>query len=223
MATRLELINAALARLGEQALEFESAAAAAAFGDTGVVDPEDDLQRIAAAVYPQVRASLLNAHPWSWLTQRTRLIERPAVEGEDSGSWPYRMRYRLPNPAVNSVRAVYKAVVTDLPTTTGWTVQGGWLYAEFEVAFIEDQRQVDEAVFPQLFQNALTLQLAAEMAMPVKEDLDTMRYYERLAEKALNDAMRVDAQSHPVATIPRFAWEEARLADSLGYRSHAVT
>lgn len=223
MATRLELINAALARLGEQELEFESAAAKAAFGDAGVVDPEDDLQRIAGAIYPQVRASLLNAHPWSWLTQRTRLVLRPAVEGEDAGAWPYANRYRLPNPSVNSVRAVFTQASSDTPTTTGWKVEGGWLYTNVEIAFIEDQRQVDETVFPQLFQNALTLKLAAEMSLPIKEDLETMRYYERLAENALNDAMRVDAQSQPVKVIPRFDWEEARLAETYSFRRHAVT
>lgn len=225
MATRLELINDALALLGEQSLEFESAAAAAAFGDAGVVDPEDDLQRIAAAAYPVVRASMLNAHPWSWLTERTILVESPFVEGEPEpqSSWPHTRRYRLPNPDIGSIRAVFSSATPSTPQSDGWTVQGGWLFTDFALGRIESQRVVAEEVFPQLFQNAMVMGLCAEMAMPVKEDLDTMRMYARKAEAALNDAMRVDAQSHPVATIPRFAWEEARLTGLTGTRSHAVT
>ena len=223
MATRLTIINAALAELGEQPLEFEDEAAAAAFGDTGVVDPEDDLQRIVGAIYPQVRADLMNAHPWSWLTERAPLTELPAQQGENATAWPYPRRYRLPNPFIANVRAVYDATATGRPRTTGWTVQSGYLYAAFTIGYVEDQRQVDETVFPQLFENALVLALVARFAMPIKEDLDTRRIYEGLAEKALNNAMRVDAQSHPVSTIPTFDWEEARLTEEFGLYRHAVT
>ena len=222
MGTRLQIINAALAELGELSLEFENEAAAAAFGDAGTVDPEDDLQRITGAIYPQVRANLLNAHPWSWLKERQVLIALPAQEGENAAVWPHPNRYRIPNPFVSSIRAVYDKLVSDRPRPDGWDVQGGYLYAGFELGFIEDQRQVDETVFPQLFENALVLALVARFAMPIKEDLDTRRIYEQVAERALPDAKRVDAQSHPVAVLPRFEWEEARQAEVFGSRRHRV-
>ena len=218
MGTRLSNINAALAELREYPLEFESAAAAAAFGDQGVVDPEDDNQVITAAIYPQVRASLLNAYPWSWLTERQVLIAQPARGDENAEAWPYPNRYRLPNPSVGNLRAVYDKLVSDRPRPDGWRVQGGYLYASFEVGYIEDQRQVDETVFPQLFENALILTLASRFAMPLIQDIDTMRIYAQLAERALRDAKRVDAQGHPAAVLPRFEWEEARQGEVFGSR-----
>ena len=223
MGTRLSIINAALADIDEQPLEFESAAAAAAFGDAGTIDPEDDLQRKAAAIYPQVRAALLNAYPWSWLTERYAVSTLPARAGEDATAWPYPQRYRLPNPYVGNLRAVYDRLVPETPRPDGWSVQGGFLYARFDVGFIEDQRQVDETVFPQLFENALVLKLASRFAMAVKDDIDTMRIYAQMAAEALKDAKRVDAQGQPVKAIPRFEWEEARVAEVFGYRRHAVT
>ena len=223
MATRLELINRALALIGEQSLEFESPEAAAAFGDQGVVDPEDDLQRIAGAAYPIVRAAMLFAHPWSWNTRRDVLVAHPATGNDNVGEWPYPMRYRLPSPEIGIVRAVFDQNASQSPRTTGWEVQNGYLYATFDVAWVDTQRQVDETVWPELFANAVTIGLAAELAMPIKEDVDTMRIYQRKAEAALNDAMRVDAQGQPVKTIPRFDWEEARLAEQFGYYRHAVT
>ena len=218
-------MNASLAELGEQALEFESEAAAAAFGDTGVVDPEDDLQRITGAIYPQVRAELMIAHPWSWLKERQQLTERPWQEGEPfpASTWPYSRRYRLPNPYIANIRAVYDKNVGSTPRAEGWDVQSGYLYADFEVGYIEDQRDADETTWPQLFENAVVLALCARFAMPLKEDIETRRIYEQLAEKALNNATRVDAQSHPVAVIPRFDWEEARHGEFFGVRSHPVT
>ena len=223
MGTRLSIINAALARIGEDSLEFESDAAAAAFGDQGTIDPEDDLQRITSSIYPQTLADLLNAHPWSWLTERKVLIALPAQEGENAEAWPYPNRYRVPNPFVGSIRAVYDKLISNAPRPDGWAVQGGYIYSDFEVGYVEDQRVVDETVFPQLFENALTLQLASDFALPVKEDVETMRLYANLAERALRNAKRVDAQSHPVSVLPRFEWEEERVAETFGYRRHRVT
>ena len=82
MATRIEIIYRALARLGEQPLEFESPEAAAAFATNAALEVEDDIQRIAAAIYPDVRASRLNAHPWSWHVARDTPPAVPWTEGE---------------------------------------------------------------------------------------------------------------------------------------------
>ena len=210
MATRLDIINAALARIGEQALEFDGQEAEAAFTLSGTIDPLDDVQRITSAIYPSIRHELLNAHPWSWLTQRHVPSLVPAQAGESSGDWPAQHRYALSNPYVASVRAVYRTTLPQQPQPSGWTVQGGFLYSSFPVGWVEDQRQIPEPDFPQLFVTALEVRLASEYALPLMQDIDTMRVYERKAEAALNNAMRVDAQSHPVARIPRFDWEEAR-------------
>ena len=213
MQTRLALINAGLSLLGEQPLEFESDEAAAAFSANASINPEDDVQRTMGAIYPMVRSTLLNAHPWSWLTVRHRPIEAPWRLGEDvpQSDWaPFVHRYQLNNPFVASIRAVYLEGMRQVPATEGWTVRGGYLWSMRPIVALEDQRQTDESVWPELFDTAVILSLAAHGALPIMQDIETGRQYERKAEMALKNAQRVDAQSHPVKTIPRFSWEEAR-------------
>ena len=214
MATSIELINKALARISELPLEFESEAARAAFGTQGLFDPEDDVQRVASSIYPAVRVSLLYAHPWSWNTQRHVLIPVPYADTEPDpeSAWPYTNRYRLPDPEVYSIRSVHQRYAPEQPRTEGWDAQGGFLFAGFDAHFVVSQRDVDEQSWPKLFEVAVEWQLAAELAMPLKEDVETMNAYLQIAERKLHDAKRVDAQSHPVKVIPRFSWDEARVA-----------
>lgn len=215
MATRIGLINKALARLGEFPLEFADDDDRAAFGDPNVTYYEDDRAEMASLIYPEVRTTLLNAHPWSWLAERASLVkrERQADEtAEDEAAWPFPNRYRLRNQHIGAVRAVFESGRVSQPRADAWTIQGGWLYADFEVAFVEYQRQISEEAFPDLFANAMIMALCAEFAMPIKDDLPTQARFRQLAELALNDAKRVDGQGHPIQVLPVFEWEEARLA-----------
>ena len=205
-------------------MEFATPAETARFTTAGVFDPEDDLQARVGAIYPQVRAEMMASYPWSWLTARAELTQVPLTEaeGRDDAAlamqvrrrWPYRYRYSVPNPAVGNVRAVYDNLQLSEPRARndGWTVQGPALYAEFSPAWIEYQSDVAEEAWPQLFENAVTLKLAARLSMSLKEDLPTTRYYEQLAQLAHSDAKRVDAQSHPSRDLPQFDWVDARVS-----------
>lgn len=220
MATRLTIANAALADLGEDLLQFATPQAAAEFTSGALIDPEDDIQARVAAIYPQVRSKMLAAHPWSWLSERASLRAVPAAQGEDKTAWPYTYRYAVPNPFVGSIRAVYDRVEQQsesIARTNGWDVKGAYLYASFSPAFIESQVDTAEEAWPDLFTNAVTLLLTARLAMSIKEDLPTMNAYLREAKEALADAMRVDAQSHPVQVVQHFEWVESRVNDTFGY------
>ena len=221
MADRLTMLNAALAELGEETLYFASQEEASAFNQTGLADTEDDLQVRCAALYPQVRTELLNAYPWSWLSRRRRLEEEPRGTAEMDEDWPYRYRYVNPTPNVASIRAVYDEGSTtlgprtvnlaeNLPKLDGWAVMGAYVFADFRPAWCHYQGEVAEEAWPQLFENAMIQALAARLSMSVKEDLPTTRYYEQIAERALNDAKRTDSQSQPSQRVQHFDWEEAR-------------
>ena len=220
MATsRLTIATAALAEIGDEPLEFATPQDAARFTTEGVFDPEDDLQARVAAVYPQVRATLLAGYPWSWLTSRQALAAAPATNGEDAGAWPYRYRFHVPTPAIGNIRAVYDsrdASIEEVPRVDTWTVQGAHIFTGFSPAWVEAQREAAEETWPQLFVNAVTTALAARLALSLQGDLPTTRYFNQLAADDLALAKSVDSQSHPPAAVPRFDWVDERVGGGGG-------
>ena len=225
MASRLDIANAALIHLGSFPLEFATPADAAAFGDRGVADPEDIGQQRIAAIYPQVRNTFLNAHPWSWLSETHVPQAAPWPMDEEVGApapalremWPH--RYRLTYPWVGSVRAVWIMGQEHRPDQFEWAIEGGFFLSRKEISLIKDQRQTSEESWPQLAVTAMTLALAAQLVMPVLYDQEAERSYMRKAELALNDAMRVDAQSQPSASVQHFELLEGRFSGTFGSRA----
>ena len=214
MATHLEVWNSALALLGEDPIELEpDDEAVRAPGDpTAAIDPTDDVVRTVAAIYPQVREELLNAHPWSWLTQRRRAIPAPVQAGEDIADWPYPHRWHKPELVVGNTRAVYRNNDPDTtPQVRGWKPLGVHLYTEFEPVWVEYQSIVEEPGWPQLFVNAVVMKLAAFLAVPVVFDMELQSRYMTFAELALSNAQRVDSQGHPSERIESFPFLEARI------------
>ena len=218
MADRLIMLNAALSELGEEQLYFATEQDRTAFSVNGAFDPEDDLQARCAAIYPQVRAKMLVAYPWSWLSERRRLVKVPLQPGETMDTFPFRNRWAMPNPASPSIRGLYDEPASlrngsfyqPPPRITGWTVQGPYIYTDFDPAWCHYQGDTAEEAWPQLFENAMTTQLMARLSMSLKEDLPTTRYFQQLAKEDLRDAKRVDAQSKPNPKIRTFEWEDAR-------------
>ena len=223
MESRLALVNAGLNLVGAQPLEFESEEAAAAFSANAALNPEDDVQQTIAAIYPMCRSTLLNAHAWSWLRERHQPEPAPHRAGEQvpESQWKHPNRYRLANPFVASIRAVYLEGSPDLPATEPreWDVLGGYLFSRLPVSSIEDQNQTAEETWPELFDTCMKFMLASLAAIPVMQDIDTARVYEQKTEIAVRNAMKVDTQSHPVRRIPRFSLVEARIAGSGGLPS----
>lgn len=225
MASRLDIANAALIELGGFPLEFATPEDAAQFGDRGQADPEDIGQQRIAAIYPQVRNTFLNAHPWSWLAETHTPQGAPWPADGEVGApapelrqkWPH--RYSLTYPWVSSIREVYLKGRENRPDPFEWTVEGGYLLSRQEVSLIKDQRQTAEESWPQLAVTAMTLALAARLVMPVLYDQEAERSYMRKAELALNDAMRVDAQSQPASVVSHFELLEGRFSGVFGGRA----
>ena len=208
MATRLQIVNGALARLGEDRVQ--------SLPDTA--DPNaDDLATDVADIYFQERDALLDGTPWSWLTQRYELPRDPSYG--DAGYDRLRANYRflLRSPRIGSVRAIFDAEAAIEPRVVGWTRQGQHIYADFPRAWTDDQRQIAEEVFPNLFVKALSLHLTAAMAMQITEDVPSANFWRQRAMEALADAQRVDAQSKPPEAITDFDWVQQRVSGTYGY------
>ena len=198
MADRITIINAALSELGEEVLEFASPEDRASFQSGTFFDVEDDIQIKTAHAYPLVRATMLNAHSWSWLKNRTALNVAPAGEDDDVQAWPFPHRYTLPDLYIGNIRGVWDDRRPNMPArTSGWDVNGPFLFADFTPAWIETITNAGEESWPSLFENAFVLMLVSRLALSIKEDIPTVNAYKRLAQEALAEAMRVDGQSHP--------------------------
>ena len=226
MATQLEITNAALALIAEDAIDATVADTEGAF-IAGALDPTDEVQAAVAAVYTPVKTSLLNAHPWSWLAVNDGLQaaspHRRSSGAPGTESWRYEYRWHKPMREIGNTRAVYDRADGD-PKARGWDVVGAFVFTEFSPAWMTYQRDVGEEVYPQLFVTALELRLASALAYPLKEDVETVQLYRQMAREALADAQRVDSQGHPSESIPydEFSFVVAHDAGGFGLQGRSL-
>ena len=196
MASRLDIVNAALAHLDERPV------------DTLEGDELRGNAAKAARIYPILRDEMLSAFPWSWLIERKRLARAPLDEGEQP---PFPNKFQVPTLNVRSIRAVYSSLNALEPDVDAWTQQGAFLYAAFPNAWVEDQRKVVEEAFPDLFVSALTMTLTSRLAPSITEDIPSANWWKGQADMVLADAKRVDSQSKPTQVLPHFEFVEARV------------
>ena len=209
--SRLEIINSALARLGESQVESID----------GGIDETSDLAQTVLDVYGPMRDAFLASYPWD----ATRIFERAETTSRDADGnvvpdlgavYPY--RFSLQYPAIHAVRGVWQAVrgaggkwtPSETAATFAWTALGSVLQADFQPLFIEYQRPLVEEAQTFLTDEALILKLCAELAVTITYDLPTARYYEERARVAKETAERVEAQGKPAAQIQRFRLLRAR-------------
>ena len=192
-------------------------------------------------IYPQVRADMLNAHPWTWLEEQRQLAaagEPPSGPGHDRDApgdagfalsdaqragFPYRYRWLKPHPEIGVIRAVYHgdSSRSRRPQVDGWRPEGDWVYTDFTPVTLVYQSVKAEERWPQMFTNAMVLALAARLALPITYDLDTKRTVSQDAAQALSNAQRVDSQSHPPEVITDFGFVQAHLT-GFGGNYHRV-
>ena len=236
MADRLSIINSALAELSQEPIEADPFDAVFAEGgaEAGELPTllEDETVLAVYRIYPQVKADLLNAHPWTWLEEQRQLTaagepaeggvghdrDAPGPNGyalsdPERARFPFRYRWLKPHPEIGVIRAVYHGDTsrTGRPQVEGWRPEGAFVYTDFSPVTLVYQRVVSEEVWPQMFVNAMVLALAARLALPITYDIDTKRAIAQDAAAALSNAQRVDSQSHPPELISDFSFVQAHL------------
>ena len=227
MASRLDIINSALAELAQEPIEADPLDQQIDTDDlTSLL--EDETAQSVYRIYPQVKADLLNAHPWTWLTIQRNLLgadphDRNLVpDGSEHKAWPHRYRWNKPRPEIGSIRALYvgPVVMEDRPQVSGWRVEGEHIFTDFSPVIITYQGEIAEETWPQMFVNAVVLALASRLSLPITYDIDTARLLERRAETALTNAKRIDSQSHPPEAITDFSFVTAHWGgDDYGMRN----
>lgn len=219
MASRLDIIDSALAELAQEPIEDDPLDARFAESEEAEEELttllEDETAQAVYRIYPQVKESLLTAHPWTWLQETSALTAANPHDRDTAGpagmAWPFRYRWNHPNPGAGGLRALYQGPLgmEHSPRTHGWRPQGDFIYTDFTPVVAVYQADKPETAWPQLFVNAVVLALAARLALPITYDENTMRSFRQLAADALADAARVDSQSHLPESITSFGFTDA--------------
>lgn len=194
MASELEIWNAALALLGEEVFLSDPDA-----------DPAPRQQRVAKALLPPVRDTLLRLHPW--LCAERRMTLTPLAAG--AGDWRYASAFILP---VEALRVW--SVESCQPYQVGPHVEyktDGTVKSRRQAVFSDETqplkvRLIERVAYQHLdplLADAMAHELAARMAGPLQADKAMQRRLKEDAAAAL--ARAVTAETSEFADDPPLA------------------
>ena len=179
MTGKVEIVNIALARIGESPIQsFEEGSVPA---------------NTARLVYDAARRSTLRDYNWNFALATATL----ARYEEAPDDFPF--AFALPSDCLRVIR-LRRAGVPDFRNAPKipFVLRGGRLLANEPKVLLEYLRDVtDENEFDSKFMEALSYKLASELAMPVKGSAELMASYSNAYQTLVNRA------------ATESAWEEA--------------
>lgn len=190
MTTRIEMINRAAGRIGASRLQSEAAAQAPARID----------------VYTGVVEDLLSRYPWSFAKIKRQLARLATVP---AAHWLY--LYQMPSDMLGLPRAVYDSAAEGAVPITAYELSEAGLASSAEAVWMLYTVNAPPARWPGYFRELITLALAAEFALVLREDNALRNQLRRdcygdaqmLGEGGLlAQAKNMDAQAQPSVVIP---------------------
>jgi hypothetical protein len=201
MSSTIELINRALARIGEQRLE-------------SIEDTSDRAQRVRDLL-TGCRQGLLHEHFWNFAVRRARLTaELPAPE--------FRWSYRMPKPNSTSTGGAWLRTLgvfedEDEYTAAVYQDEGRYLLTDHTTLYL---RYIADVTNPldqsAMFREALSYKLASELAVALAS---SPRMAEALAEMAVRltrKAIAIDARDDRADQLRIDTWERSRFGGFSG-------
>lgn len=174
MPGRVEIINIALARLGEspiQSLEEGSAPANA-----------------AKLLYASERRATLREYPWSFA------LKQAALARSSQSAADFRYVYALPADCLRAVRV--RGSGGNAPC---FSVRGDKLYSDESSVTLEYVADMDDGdLFDSKFTEAFSYRLASALAMPVKSSPELMGSFMNLYKELISDAAVQSAREERV-------------------------
>lgn len=178
MTGKVEIVNIALARLGESPIQsFEEGSVPA---------------NSARLVYDSARRSTLRDYNWNFAVATAELARYADTQ---AGDFPF--AFALPSDCLRVIRLrlatppgqVRSRTCGDFGRNLPFTLRGGRLLAHEPRVVLEYLRDVtDENEFDAKFIEALTYKLASELAMPVKGSAELMASYSNAYQTLINRA-----------------------------------
>ena len=148
---------------------------------------------IALALYQPVRDALLSAYPWRFATTQVplaRLAQAPLAD------YPY--AFQLPPDFLRALSAGSNGSSTGI----AFRITQNTLQTHAETVTLNYIFRPADGDAPPFFEHVLIAQLAAEFCLPLTESSSRADMLHRLAQKAFEDAKRLDAyQDTPKALL----------------------
>lgn len=200
-ASRVSICNLAIARLPAKAIATYE---------------ENSLEaRECRRHYPQVIDEMLQGpHTWSFQIQRVELAALASNDREHEWLHAYQVPANMGHaiqlmPNLDAVGGGYPVPLPGEPYREVWggvsqqfgvpyIISGSTIYSNQESAILEfGVNSVEEASLPPLVVNAISAELAARIAIPVKQDRKLKAELAEEAEIAWQRAMAEDQNRHP--------------------------
>lgn len=193
MASDVQICNMALARIGQKSISSLTEASTAA--------------RFCAALFEYARDAVMEDYPWNFATARLALADL----GDPPDDWSY--RYAWPSGCLRAVE-ILPAVKGD--TAPSYKVENYndvrcILTDKADAVLIYVKQVTDPNLFSQLFIQALSYRLGAELADPLTGDLQRQQKCETMYQNVIRSAWASDADQGQPDAVPDAAWIEARL------------
>jgi len=175
MPSKVEIVNIALARLGESPIQSL---------DEGTVPAN-----MAKVFYDPARRSALRDFPWNFALATRRLARLSEAPSD------FLFAFSLPADCLKSVR-LRREGVSDFVNTQQlrYVVRGGQVLTNEEAVTLEYVADVqDTSLFDDKFIEAMTYKLASELAMPVKGSVELMANYANIYSAKMTQAAALSA------------------------------
>lgn len=185
MAADIDIINAALSKLGEVTI-------------TSVADVSP-AGRIANRTYADIRDALLRQYPWNFATKRASL----AADAE-APEWGYDYAFTLP-------AGCLRLIEVNAAATDQWRNEGGKVVTDLTAPL--EIRYVEEVAVDQMdatFREALAARLAMEWAEPLSQTSTVVDAMASMYRNKLQVARTADGQEDRIQTIEANTFIDAR-------------
>ena len=182
--TATEIINIALARLGESPIQ--------------TIDEGTAVANAAKTIYDSARRAALRDYNWSFALKESKLSRM-----EQCGSSFYAYAFALPGDCVRIIRAAGSA---------DYETAGAFVYSNSPELTVQYTADIDDAgLFDSKFIEALSYKLASELAMPVKGSPELMANYNN-AYLSLAKGSAAESATERRQELPDNPYIDARFA-----------
>jgi len=202
MASKVEIANRALTKLGEERILLLT----------------DDLKaaRVMNSMFDLVRDAEIRRFNWNFAMKRDSLLALV-----DAPAWGFKYQYPLPADFLHLVQVNEYYVRTNVTYRGQWAVEAGKILTDYDaplkVRYLS--RVTDTALFDPLFVEVLACKLAMEACETLTQSESKMGRAAEQYKFAVTEALRQDAIENPPDEIPNGSWLDSRLSGGSFYAS----
>lgn len=184
MASKVEICNRALIRLGEKTI-------------TSLTE-DTTPAKLCNILYDQVRKELLRLHPWNFAIARADLAQY-----EDGPEFGYLYYYAIPSDCIRVLE------LDDINVT--FKIEGSKLLSDSDevlILYIKDEEDVTK--FDSLFSTCLALKLGVELSYALSGTANITTALQEEYNRLLREAKLRDGQEGTIDQFSNYTWVTGR-------------